>query len=473
MAMPSIIPTRGGALENIGQALGSGLGTGLGSGLNAIANLKLQQIQQRNQQVQYKNALQSAGYSPEESELISLYPPEAQIKIMQAMGPVQQATAPQYAMPQMQQKPAEQVAVTAPDQLKPALQAQMQQKLASMFGQQPAQKPYENLLMAAAMGKPYSPYADLFKTLSPAQIQQLSGQMAEAAVPKPAPSIVKAAQVPQIPLEKEAPTSLLQRKSLRQAMATYETPQMKLQRELAEKNMSAKEKAQQQRTLEKAYQLTTADRKEIRLAGQTAKRDLNSLERMEELETSGKLDTPGYVELLKRSGFDIPALMNPEGQEFQKLAMGFIRDAKSAFGARVSNFELENFLKTIPNLSQSPEGRRRVIANLKYIARAKADAYDTMRDIMKENKNVPPLDLMEEVDDRIDKKMNLYAKKFREDLAKPVPAAQNRLVTALGAALGSGAGLVTGLLGLPKALGSAIGGGSGGAGAAAVEAAAL
>ena len=97
--------------------------------------------------------------------------------------------------------------------------------------------------------------------------------------------------------------------------------------------------------------------------------DLRDLERIEELEKEGKLDTPGYVEFLKRSGLNIPALQNEGSEEFQKITQNFMRNAKQYFGGNISNFEVEQFLKTIPSLSQSPEGRKRVISNMKRIAR--------------------------------------------------------------------------------------------------------
>src|SRR5690606_23151303 len=95
---------------------------------------------------------------------------------------------------------------------------------------------------------------------------------------------------------------------------------------------------------------------------------LDDLERMKELESGdAQLDTPGYVEFLERSGLNIPALMNPESEEFQKLRQTQLRDAKQYFGGRVSNFEMDQFLKSIPSLNQSPEGRKRVIANMERI----------------------------------------------------------------------------------------------------------
>lgn len=188
--------------------------------------------------------------------------------------------------------------------------------------------------------------------------------------------------------------------------------------------------------------------------------ELRDLNRLEELDQTGKLDTAGYVEFLKNSGLDIPALLNPESQEFQKIQQGFLKNIKQYFTGNISNYEVQQFLTTIPTLSQSPEGRKRVISGLKYVARAKEEYYKTYEEVLKEHGGVPPYDIQEEIERRIDPKIEKLAQKFREDLAKPVPEGQNKIITALQA----GAGKVVGnsgkiLGGLAGAAGGALTGG--------------
>lgn len=204
---------------------------------------------------------------------------------------------------------------------------------------------------------------------------------------------------------------------------------------------------EQEKLRQNAYKETKEERKQFLQDYQASKRDLDDLNRFQELEKDGKLDTPGYVEFLKRSGLDIPALLNPESEEFQKIAANFLRDAKNYYGGRVSNMEMEQFLKTIPSLSQSPDGRKRVIANLKNLARAKTERYQAYKDIKSETRGNIPIDVAEQVEDRIDKRMDHLAEQFRKDLAKEVPAGQNKMITALQAALGSAAGRIPSSIG--------------------------
>lgn len=215
--------------------------------------------------------------------------------------------------------------------------------------------------------------------------------------------------------------------------------------------LELKKQALEQKKQSEAFKLTKQERSDILKAGRKAEQQLEDLNRMEELEKEGKLDTPGYAEFLKRSGLDIPALMDVGSEEFNKIAANFIGGAKDALGGRVTNFELEQFLKTIPSLSQSPEGRKRVIANLKRIKRTEIEYKNALKEVIKDNKGVPPLDLLEEIDDRIGKKLDKISTQFREDLSKKVPKGQNKLITALQTLAGSAIGLPTTIF---KGLGS-------------------
>lgn len=219
------------------------------------------------------------------------------------------------------------------------------------------------------------------------------------------------------------------------------TPRLTAQQatKLAELNLRRQD--MMRKDVREAFKLTAPERREILKKAQTARQDLRDLARLEELEDEGKLDTPGYVEFLKKVGLDLPTLMSEGSQEFQKITQNFMRNAKAYLGARISNFELEQFLKTIPSLSQSPEGRKRVISNLKQISRAAVAHSQALKEVIRENSGIPPLDLEERIDDKIEKKLDAISKQFKKDLKRKVPPAQHRLVTALQTTAGAAAGL--------------------------------
>ena len=189
----------------------------------------------------------------------------------------------------------------------------------------------------------------------------------------------------------------------------------------------------------------------------SSRQEIQDLNRLAELSESGKLDTPGYLNFLENAGLDIPSLMSPESQEFKKIQQGFLKNAKDIFGGRVTNQELESFLQTVPSLSQSPEGRQRVISNMKRFAQAKQEYYKAYEEVLKENKGIPPYDLEEQVERKAEKKIEKLSEHFKKELQKPIPKGQNKLITALQ----SGAGTLLGKV--PKALAGAGAGAVGGA----------
>jgi hypothetical protein len=236
--------------------------------------------------------------------------------------------------------------------------------------------------------------------------------------------------------------------------------EMQQRKELAEKKAQQLAKQAEEKTTAGKFKETKEFRKATIENAKASRDRLHDLERMEQLETTGKLDTPGYLEFLKRTGLDVSTLKSPESQEFEKLSAGFMRDAKSIFGARISNFEIEQFLKAIPSMSQSPEGRKRVIANLKRVARASVEHANAMKEVIGKHKGVPPYDLMEKVDSMVEKKMDALSKMFKKDLERPVPAAENRAMTMIPSVLGSILGAPGAIIGkLGNIGGGLIGGG--------------
>jgi hypothetical protein len=59
------------------------------------------------------------------------------------------------------------------------------------------------------------------------------------------------------------------------------------------------------------------------------------------------------------------AMLSPEAQEATKLIADELRGVKDTFGARISNFELQAYMKRLPTLLNTAEGRKRVLRDLK------------------------------------------------------------------------------------------------------------
>lgn len=94
-------------------------------------------------------------------------------------------------------------------------------------------------------------------------------------------------------------------------------------------------------------------------------------ERLQELfspELEKKFPSSIAVGLVTKDGELRPtaaASLSPEAQEAVKLVADNLSGAKDTFGARVTNFDLQSYMKRLPTLLNSAEGRRRVLRDLR------------------------------------------------------------------------------------------------------------
>lgn len=449
--MPQIVN-----LPNFGGQLGSGLGQGLGEGLMFLAQRKLDNMAEQKKQQQGSKFWQSLGISPEIASGLASAPENVQksfLDRLEGIGVGGQQQSPQQQMMEQQAAPVLQ-------QQRQMEQASSQQPSSPQLNMQTGQPSLQDVLSGLSSGQPIAQH-------------QLLNQQQKQINPLLQNVLQQQALKEAVPMEKEEPRRLssltgeptqVQRVPQQQVQAQQKggltlgaTPTERRHREM----LDLKREAAEKKEISEKYKLSKETRKEIVQKAQAARQDLKDLNRLEDLEKEGKLDTPGYVEFLKRSGLDIPALMEPGSEEFQKVAATFMRNASTYLGGRVSNYELEQFLKTIPSLSQSPDGRKRVISNLKYITRSALEYNDAMKEVIAENKGIPPYDLDEQIDTKVEKRLDKLANQFKKDLERPVPKAQNKMVTALQASLGSAIGTMAPVVAKAGA-GAAIGGAFGG-----------
>lgn len=91
------------------------------------------------------------------------------------------------------------------------------------------------------------------------------------------------------------------------------------------------------------------------------------IDRLEQINDSDKLPSgTGRFNVNPKTGeLLLPNNATPEAQLYVKTVNEFLRGARDTFGARVTNFEVERFLARLPNLTNSPEGRRLIISQMK------------------------------------------------------------------------------------------------------------
>jgi len=294
------------------------------------------------------------------------------------------------------------------------LQQIAQNKLAMLL------KPYEQQVERSQYAKGLTPLlgqqtASFLSNLNPEErkyaLQNLSGLMQLQGQPA---SALQALQQPQQQHLKEGqPQEQMPSDRAKLIQDIFTSPHER--REEEKLNLRRQQLEQQEK--QAAFKETKPERKEILASSKSAKENLARLNRMQELSNKGQLNNPLYIEGLKKFGLDIPALTTPDSQEFRKLETDFLRDAKNIFGARVTNFEMSQFLKSIPSLSQSKEGRERVIRNLKIFNEAALARSKAMKEIVKENKGVPPFDLMEKLDEKLSPRIDKLMEDFRKGTA--------------------------------------------------------
>jgi len=184
-----------------------------------------------------------------------------------------------------------------------------------------------------------------------------------------------------------------------------------------------------QQHVEKAFSQTKKERSDITKGYVSSKEDLMRLDRMEKLLDEGKLISAGAQTLLKKFNLDFPVLKNPSSQEFEKLTNDMTASARIDYGARITNFDLETFLKRIPTLLNTDEGKRRVINDLRVLRKGKAVRYKAMREIIKENNGTPPLDLEERIEEKAAPELDKLASQFKEGVQETVSAGQKKLTS--------------------------------------------
>jgi len=140
------------------------------------------------------------------------------------------------------------------------------------------------------------------------------------------------------------------------------------------------------------------------------------LNQMDGLAKNRDLTTPLMNNLLGAIGMPLGILNNPDSEEFEKLSNNLTRDITKFYGARINQTEFVNFLKQIPTLNNSEEGRIRVISNLKKMLEPAGLEYRIMSEIMAENGGKPIPNMNFEVTKRMEPTLEKWASEINNDM---------------------------------------------------------
>jgi hypothetical protein len=111
----------------------------------------------------------------------------------------------------------------------------------------------------------------------------------------------------------------------------------------------------------------------------------------------------------------LPALASPEERQFQKILLRQLENAKNSFGAKVSNFEAEIFLKRFPSLADNPEARQAVIRDLQIINKINVLHSKALDEVYKTYKSgeISPIQAKQVAGDMIEAEVNKLLREYR------------------------------------------------------------
>jgi len=183
---------------------------------------------------------------------------------------------------------------------------------------------------------------------------------------------------------------------------------------------------------------------EISKHGRAAQEGNQRLDRMLELIKGGNLVWPSvasFLDVMERGiplfgghiGLDLRFVENADTHEFRKLSSDFVKGAKDVFGGRITNLDLESYLKTIPNVSQTDAGKIRVIRNMRLLNAGSMVRKKAMDEIIDENDGQRPPNLEYLVEQRSKDQLDSLADKFKKGIMEPdelaaLEGARNRLL---------------------------------------------
>jgi len=362
--MAQIIPQ-----SSFASGLASSLGQGLGEGLQQLAQHKLMQLHTQKERAHVGHGLSALGFTPEQSQQLAGLPPAL-------LGPI------------------------IKNYLAAAENSGLEEALGALSGQ-----PTQQMSQQMVENQP--------------QEDNLTTPLAREAAAK--------IREPQQQQQKSSLKDILQRPRLN-PQQKIKLAEMEQRRELNEKKLQAAERKETNAQQAKIDKETKPFYDEIAKGAKSALESNKRLDRMEELISKGNLTNPVWASLIKTAskgifglGLDLGFLTSADSQEFDKLSTDFLKNAKDIFGSRITDADMSAFLKTVPSLTQSDAGKKRVIENLRSFNQAALIKKNAANAIIKENGGKRPANFDALVDERVAPQLDALATKFKEGSDKEEP----------------------------------------------------
>jgi hypothetical protein len=418
--MAIMLPPR----QSFGGAFGQGLGSGLSSMFQSLASQKMEEMQKKKE----ADALENAGY-PRELAYVS---DKTLQFIMNDLAEKKQAQQEQQS-----QRDIQELRYGIQQEQSPQITQQIGNEVArdQSMGIEQAQK-----LIQQQLGLPTGAKQSLEQLISQSQQQNITPQQPLQSMNQ-LPSFLSALQPK---TGQESLSQFLQRKQPEafNVTATPEFKQWQQQRaqefkkgyrpltkqERAEREarlpLEARkawqtEKKENQAIINDRFKLYKPDIDKAFEKASDSRSTLHRIDEMRKLTLSGELPNQSFYNFLEAWGLNVPSFIGVKGERFEKLKNDWVREARNFFGARVTNHALETFFKRIPTLSQTPEGRLSILADLERFEKlnlAEEKAYSHYLKHYKKKDQPLPLTLKSKIASYVEKETPQIDKEYEEQL---------------------------------------------------------
>lgn len=398
------------------SAVSDSIGNALSTGLQNLVSHKLNAMQEQKQRQSTMQGLQAIGYNPQQAAQLSNLDPQS----------LQQVVKQKLA------EPGERAYANALG----SILGEQPQNIAPIAQQQPKQGPSISDTQKLQLRK-YLASPKAQKAYKPEDIKRL-----ESFLERPEPVVQ-----PEQALQGKAPVL----GGLNAKQAT-EIAKIGLQARKEQRVLEHKEKVEAKKETKKYYDQILSEDK-------AAKEADDRLNKMERLVKKGDLPNSALYNVLKNIeehvspaagaaagaaiGSIVPGIgtaagigvggalgslvgpvatlarsihrqFAPDTEEFEKLSNQFISGAKAVFGARITDQDLKAYMSQIPTLSNTDEGKLKIIQDMKIANKAVHLRAKTMKQIIREHGGERPADLPLLVDERIGDQLDELSREFIE-----------------------------------------------------------
>lgn len=200
----------------------------------------------------------------------------------------------------------------------------------------------------------------------------------------------------------------------------------------------AKLKLQQQKAAQQQKQFETKEEriKEHRIAAETlpyynevkgryasAVESDRNIAKWRNLIQSGEMTHPLKAALLKSIskgvfgvGIDLSSLLSPSSSKFEKITNAGIKTIAKMAKGKLTNYEVETWLKTLPSILNSPEGNLLLLEDLEQMNKYDEMENDLMEQIIEANNGLRPANLRSQVEKALKSQSDLIVNRIKEQI---------------------------------------------------------